>query len=116
MTPLQYHGIVKDDTSGFDGVGFYASLFCVAPDTAYKGLSFCLSEVKIFMTLVVAVHDSCLSRQKYLADKWAFFSFAIGEKYFRGDRLVDVKAKMYLGFLAVIAIIGPVHGKNRVNQ
>ena len=97
-------------------VFWYVGLFCIFPDTTCKALSFCLPEIKIFMTLVVTVHDSGLARQEYLADKGTFISFAIGEKYFWWDRLVDVKAKMHLGFLAVITIIGPVHGKNRINQ
>src|SRR3989304_381088 len=78
----QYHGIVKNYATRFDCVGFYAGLFCIAPDTACKGLLFCLPEIKIFMTLVVAVHDSGLTRQKYLADKRTFIRFAISEKYF----------------------------------
>src|SRR5574337_174903 len=78
----QYHGIVKNYATRFDCVGFYTGLFCIAPDTAYKGLSFCLPEIKIFMTLIVAVHDSCLTRQEYLADKRTFIRFAISKKYF----------------------------------
>ena len=32
------------------------------------------------MTLVVAVHDTGLAMQEYLADKGTFISFAIGEE------------------------------------
>src|SRR3990172_7728189 len=78
----QYNGIVKTYAAGFDCVGFYAGLFCIFPDTTCKVLPFCLPEIKIFMTLVVAIHDSCLTRQEYLADKRTFIRFAISKKYF----------------------------------
>src|SRR3989339_1090196 len=78
----QYNGIVKNYAAGFDCVGFYAGLFCIFPDTTCKVLFFCLPGIEIFMALVVTVHDSCLTRQEYLADKRTFIRFAISKKYF----------------------------------
>ena len=51
-----------------------------------------------------------------ISDKRGFRAIAIGKKYFCRNPLVDVKAKVALGFLGVLSVVSPGHGKDSVNQ
>ncbi len=68
------------------------------------------------MALIIAVHNSGLTRAKYFAYKGTFVSLSISEKYFWRNRMVHVETKMKLCFFCLLSVICPMHGKDRINE
>ena len=94
----------------------FMQVFLYFPDTTGKVLSFCLPEIKVFMTLVVTVQDAGLARQSIWLTKGRSSALPSVKNIFDGIDWLISKPRWYFGFLAVTSIIGPVHRKNRINQ
>ena len=71
--------------------------------------------VEVVVRLAAAIQNAGLSRRKDWLDKRTLSGFAVGQEYPGGNGLVQVKAKVSLGFLDRTAV-SPMHGENRVDQ
>ena len=68
------------------------------------------------MLLISSIKDPGFARQQYSADKWPLTVVAGGKEYFPWDATIDVKPDVGFSFFGTTSIIGPGHGKDRVNQ
>jgi len=65
---------------------------------------------------VVADHDPSLSGFQDATDEGPLIGLALGEKHPGGNSAIDVKAQVDFGLLGAIAVFGPGHGQNRVDE
>jgi hypothetical protein len=79
-------------------------------------LARCLELVEVVVTLVAPVGHCGFSRLENPVAEWPLSLFAAGEKDLSGNTPVEVKADMSLGLFCSLAIVGPLHGKDGVDQ
>lgn len=78
-------------------------------------LSLLLPLIKVFMVLVVAIHDADLARREDLTYKSTFITLTIGEEYLGWNGMIEIKVYTAFGFFGAIPIVSPEHGKGGVN-
>ncbi len=112
----EHLGIVEDNTAGSHRKGLKTGLEGVLLNAADEMLARCLELVEVVMALVSPVGHCGFSRLENPVDEWPLSLFAAGEKDLSGNTPVEVKADMGLGLFCALAVVGPLHGKDGVDQ